>query len=118
MAGDKYVTLSSSLAVYATLMGYVSKLLDGPEAQSSPSLKNGLTACYQKLEKFFDKSTFDTEYYYFAMSEHPRLLLSRRSAYPNRKSLTHGIRIHFLEGIQIFSPKSGSWTVTIHSLRS
>ncbi|KAG8916655.1 hypothetical protein FRC01_002940, partial [Tulasnella sp. 417] len=67
MSGNKYVTLSKSLAVYATLIGYVSKLLDGPEAQSSRPLKNGLTACYQKLEKFFDKSKFDTEYYYFAM---------------------------------------------------
>ncbi|KAG8921767.1 hypothetical protein FRC01_014904 [Tulasnella sp. 417] len=74
MSGDKYVTLSSSLAVYATLMGHVSKLLNGPEAQTSPALQNGLQACYQKLEKFFDKATFDTEYYYFAMSAYSPLL--------------------------------------------
>lgn len=118
MSGDKYVTLSKSLAVYATLMGYVSKLLNGPEARSSTPLKNGLTACYQKLEKFFDKSTFNTEYYYFAMSEYrfscyTEVLLTRFG-----KSLTHGIRIQFSRRIRIFSLTNGSGTVMTHLSRS
>lgn len=69
MSGDKYVTLSSSLAVYVTLMNYVAKLQKSPTITSSQALQNGLSACYEKLQKFYDKSTFDTEYYYFATSE-------------------------------------------------
>ncbi|KAG8953458.1 hypothetical protein FRC04_002300 [Tulasnella sp. 424] len=69
MSGDQYVTLSSSLAVYAALMSYVAKLRKMPAIRSSLALQNGLSACYEKLEKFYDKSTFETEYYYFATSK-------------------------------------------------
>ncbi|CUA76039.1 Zinc finger BED domain-containing protein DAYSLEEPER [Rhizoctonia solani] len=72
MSGEKYPTLSFSLRVYSLLINYVSTLADAPSVQSVPSLMNGLEACQAKLLEFFDKSTFDSEYYYFATVLDPR----------------------------------------------
>ncbi|KAG8687097.1 hypothetical protein FRC11_007801 [Ceratobasidium sp. 423] len=72
MSGEKYPTLSFSLRVYSLLINYVSKLMNMPTIQSTPSLMNGLEACQKKLLEFFDQSTFDSKYYYFATILDPR----------------------------------------------
>jgi hypothetical protein len=66
MAAEKYPTLSFSLRVYFLLISYVSDLEKSSVATQSPSFLAGIAACKQKLLDFFDKSTYDSEYYYFA----------------------------------------------------
>lgn len=70
MAGEKYPTLSSSLRVYAMTIDYLNKLKADPDVKKSQALQNGVQACQNKFYKFFDLSTFDSEYYYFATSEY------------------------------------------------
>jgi hypothetical protein len=69
MAAEKYPTLSFSLRIYFVLITYVSRLEESLEVQGSTALAAGIHACKSKLLEFFDKSTFDSEYYYFATSE-------------------------------------------------
>jgi hypothetical protein len=47
-----------------------------PEVQDIPLLKTAVERCRKKLLKFFDKSTFESEYYYFATALDPRYKLS------------------------------------------
>lgn len=69
MSGEKDPTLSFSLRVYFILISYVTTLEKGLLERDSPAALNGVQACKEKLLEFFDKSTYDSEYYYFAMSE-------------------------------------------------
>jgi hypothetical protein len=55
--------------VYFILITYVTTLEKGLSTAGSPAALNGVQACKEKLLEFFDKSTYDSEYYYFAMSE-------------------------------------------------
>ncbi|CAE6380725.1 unnamed protein product, partial [Rhizoctonia solani] len=72
MAAEKYPTLSFSLRIYFVLIAYVSRLEESLEVQGSAALEAGIHACKSKLLEFFDKSTFDSEYYYFATILDPR----------------------------------------------
>lgn len=58
--------MSSSLGVYARLISKVDLWKKQDDVAGSTALSQGLDACKAKLLKFFDKSTFDSEYYYFA----------------------------------------------------
>ncbi|CAE7121114.1 unnamed protein product [Rhizoctonia solani] len=83
MSGDKYPTISLSLRVYSLLINYVSKLESTPSVQSVPSVSMGLRACRDKLLEFFDRSTYDSEYYYFATVLDPRFKSSLFKNEPN-----------------------------------
>ncbi|QRV92757.1 AC9 transposase [Ceratobasidium sp. AG-Ba] len=72
MSAEKYPTLSYSLRVYFLLISYVMDLETGSAVVNSPSLAAGITACKEKLLEFFDKATYDSEYYYFATVLDPR----------------------------------------------
>lgn len=71
MSGGKYPTLSSSLYTYVWLMSYVEELLEDEFAENREDLKNGLRACKAKLETYFDRSTRESELYFFATGENP-----------------------------------------------
>jgi hypothetical protein len=71
MSGEKYPTLSSSLAMYTGLVAHVQAFSKSPQALEMPQLQDGLNACLEKLLKFFDKSTLESEYYYHATSAWP-----------------------------------------------
>lgn len=70
MAAEKYPTLSYSLRVYFVLITFVSSLESETSSRESPALFAGIKACKEKLLEFFDKSTYDSEYYYFATGEY------------------------------------------------
>ncbi|EUC67535.1 hAT family dimerization protein [Rhizoctonia solani AG-3 Rhs1AP] len=72
MSAEKYPTLSFSLRIYFVLILYVSRLEQSSIVQESAPLAAGVHACKSKLLEFFDKSTFDSEYYYFATILDPR----------------------------------------------
>lgn len=69
MAAEKYLTLSYSLRIYFLLISYVSDLESEVSAQQVPEVLAAVSACKEKLLEFFDKSTYDSEYYYFATSK-------------------------------------------------
>lgn len=68
IAGEKYPTLCTSLQIYTALLGHVQQMRN--DAIGNVAFSNGVDACEEKLLKFFDKSTFESEYYYFAAGEH------------------------------------------------
>ncbi|KAG8775377.1 hypothetical protein FRC12_001527 [Ceratobasidium sp. 428] len=72
MAAEKYPTLSYSLRAYFLLLRFVSQLEGKFAVRESPVLLSRVLACKEKLLKFYDKSTYDSEYYYFAMVLDPR----------------------------------------------
>ena len=51
------------------------KMSQAPEVQDIPLLKTAVERCRKKLLKFFDKSTFESEYYFFATVLDPRYKL-------------------------------------------
>jgi hypothetical protein len=69
ISGEKYPTLSSSLALYGHIINHIEKFEADPETRLSPSLAMGLQQAKEKMFKFFDKSTAESEYYYFATGE-------------------------------------------------
>lgn len=71
MAAEKYPTLSFSLRIYFVLISYTSRLEEDLTIRRYPSMLPGIRACKEKLLEFFDKSTYDSEYYYFATSKLP-----------------------------------------------
>ncbi|QRV96184.1 hAT family dimerization protein [Ceratobasidium sp. AG-Ba] len=85
MAAERYPTLSFSLRIYFVLITYVSKLENEAAAQESPTLCAGVRACKDKLLEFFDQSTYDSEYYYFATILDPRF---KDSLFKSRTSWT------------------------------
>ncbi|CAE7143516.1 unnamed protein product [Rhizoctonia solani] len=72
ISGEKYPTLSFSLQIYFILIQYVTRLEEDSAIMRSPVTLRGLKACKGKLVEYFDKSTYDSEYYYFAMVLDPR----------------------------------------------
>ncbi|CAE6431808.1 unnamed protein product [Rhizoctonia solani] len=72
ISGEKYPTLSFSLRIYFILIQYVTRLEQDSTAMRSSITLRGLKACKEKLVEYLDKSTYDSEYYYFAMVLDPR----------------------------------------------
>ncbi|QRV98020.1 AC transposase [Ceratobasidium sp. AG-Ba] len=85
VAAEKYPTLSFSLRVYFLLISYVLDLEKSPELKRFPQLSAGVSACKDKLLEYFDKSTYDSEYYYFATILDPRF---KDSLFKSHKGLT------------------------------
>lgn len=75
MSSSSYPTLCASLQQYTLIIKHVNKMLEAPEVQELPSLKTAVERCLTKLLKFFDKSTFESEYYFFATVLDPRYKL-------------------------------------------
>ncbi|GAB1526504.1 hypothetical protein RhiTH_009671 [Rhizoctonia solani] len=67
ISGEKYPTLSFSLHIYFVLILYVNSLEAESEVQQNPLILSGIQACKLKLQDFLDKSTRDSQYYYYAM---------------------------------------------------
>src|ERR1700733_5134213 len=70
MAGSTYPTLSSTLYTYVALLDHLNKLRASPIAQCNAKLHDGLDVCEEKLRKYLDASTDESECYYFATSKH------------------------------------------------
>ncbi|EUC60341.1 hypothetical protein RSOL_337550, partial [Rhizoctonia solani AG-3 Rhs1AP] len=87
MSAEKYPTLSFSLRIYFVLILYVSRLEQSSIVQESAPLAAGVHACKSKLLEFFDKSTFDSEYYYFATILDPRFKISVQSVMGSLQSI-------------------------------
>lgn len=67
MSCGHYPTLSSSIFVYVSLIDHIEKLeTEALSLNNSEVLLQGLLACKTKLNDYFDRSTFESEYYYFA----------------------------------------------------
>ena len=75
MSGQKYPTLSSSLYCFVKLTKKLSEFQRTEDARTSPALRQGLCAAKEKLMKYFDCCTFESEYYYFATCESLNQLL-------------------------------------------
>ena len=69
MSGEKYPTLSSSLQTYALLINHVSGALEDLEVCNNPTLKGAFEDCKEKLLKWFDRSSYESDYYYFATGQ-------------------------------------------------
>jgi hypothetical protein len=69
ISGEKYPTISFSLRIYFVLIARLIKLENDVDVMRSSAALSGMRACKEKLLEYFDKSTYDSEYYYFAMSE-------------------------------------------------
>lgn len=69
VSGSKYTTLSSSLHVYTILHDHVLAMKSAAAVLASPDLVTAVDSCYEKLMKYMDVSTFQTEYYYYATGE-------------------------------------------------
>lgn len=54
--------------MYTMALAYITSLKYSSPAMASQQLQNGLHECEAKLLKYFDKSTYDFEYYYHATS--------------------------------------------------
>ncbi|KAG7089736.1 hypothetical protein E1B28_011390 [Marasmius oreades] len=73
MSSGSFPTLSASLLVYVKLMKAVDEFMDSDTARKHASVYAGLEACKKKLEKYYDKSTSESEYYYAAAVLDPRI---------------------------------------------
>ena len=71
MGGSKYPTLSISLFTYVKLHTKLRKFQRSAEVQMNSSLRNGISSAHEKLMKYFDRSTYESEYYYFAADSFP-----------------------------------------------
>ncbi|KAJ8081603.1 hypothetical protein PM082_007449 [Marasmius tenuissimus] len=79
MSAGHFPTLLSSLLVYTKLMHHIKTFIKSDIALLNPELKAGLEACKEKLEKYFDKSTYESEYYYAAADHQIKLALSKKN---------------------------------------
>ncbi|KZT31220.1 hATC-domain-containing protein [Sistotremastrum suecicum HHB10207 ss-3] len=59
-------TLSSSMNAFVSLVDFLDTIKNSPTALANPSLLAGIAACRDKLLKWFDRASSETEYYYFA----------------------------------------------------
>jgi hypothetical protein len=75
MSSSTYPTLCASLQQYAIVLKHVDNMSNAPEVQEIPLLKAAVERCRNKLLKFFDKSTYESEYYFFATVLDPRYKL-------------------------------------------
>ncbi|KAF5323157.1 hypothetical protein D9758_016791 [Tetrapyrgos nigripes] len=66
MSSGLFPTLSASLLIYVKLIKAVNNFMQSETAKKNASVRAGLVACKEKLEKYFDKSTYESEYYYAA----------------------------------------------------
>jgi hypothetical protein len=71
MSETTNVTLSWSIYIYAVLVIHVRDLQNEAIAINNPELVAAASSMLKKLEKYVDQSTSETEFYYFAMGEHP-----------------------------------------------
>lgn len=76
MSNNRRATLSSSLVVYVTLIKYTQTIKEDPIAQANPNVMTGADVCRDKLMKYFDLSSFESEYYYFACGQFNFILVS------------------------------------------
>jgi hAT family C-terminal dimerisation region/Domain of unknown function (DUF4413) len=83
MSGSSYPTLCASLQQYALVLKHIEKMSQVQEVQDIPLLKAAVERCRAKLLKFFDKSTYESEYYFFATVLDPRYKLSIFESYPD-----------------------------------
>lgn len=66
MAASSRPTLSSSMNSFVVLLDFVDEIKQSPTASNNPSVRAGIEACKDKLLKWFDRASKETEYYYFA----------------------------------------------------
>jgi hypothetical protein len=66
ISGSQYPTLSLSLYYYLSLLATLDAAHKSAIVEDFPNLQAGIDAAKTKLIKFFDKSTAESEYYYFA----------------------------------------------------
>ena len=66
MSGQKYPTLSASLFTYTKLMKHLNMIKVTAKVQTSHILHGAINAAFAKLDKYFDCSTWESEYYYYA----------------------------------------------------
>ena len=83
MSGSTYPTLCVTLQQYTLVLKHVDNMSKAPEVQEIPSLKYAVERCRAKLLKFFDKSTFESEFYFFAAVLDPRYKLSLFESNPD-----------------------------------
>ncbi|KAF8322344.1 uncharacterized protein EI90DRAFT_2481377 [Cantharellus anzutake] len=72
MSGSHYPTLSLSLYNFLALLAVLDTAHKSAIVKNFPNVKAGIDAAKGKLIKFFDKSTAESEYYYFAAVLDPR----------------------------------------------
>ena len=66
MSHSAYPTLSSSLYTYAALLVHIKKCMVQDLAIYDTTLMSGLYACWNKLKKYLDQSTNNSDLYYYA----------------------------------------------------
>ncbi|KAF5361627.1 hypothetical protein D9758_007393 [Tetrapyrgos nigripes] len=105
MSAGNFPTLSASLLVYVKLMNAVDKFMESDIAKKNASVQAGLVACKEKLEKYYDKSTYESHYYYAAAVLDPRLKHKLFEANPNlfTRDWRHRMETAFKECLTLYS---------------
>ncbi|KAF5332392.1 hypothetical protein D9758_017370 [Tetrapyrgos nigripes] len=105
MSTGNFPTLSASLLVYVKLMNAVNKFMESDTAKRNASVWAGLFACKEKLEKYYDKSTYESHYYYAAAVLDPRLKHKLFDANPNlfTRDWRHRMETAFRERLSLYS---------------
>ncbi|KAF5372577.1 hypothetical protein D9758_005305 [Tetrapyrgos nigripes] len=119
MSASSFPSLTASLMVYVKLMQAVDSFLLTDTANKNPSVRKGLEACKAKLEKYYDKSTGESEYYYAAAVLDPRV---KYKLFDNNPSLFSNewrqeMDIAFKDRIATY-PRSSFSTATIPTVSS
>lgn len=83
MSSSSYPTLCASLQLFAIVLKHVDSMSEAPEVLRNASLKAAVERCRAKLLKFFDRSTYESEYYFYATVLDPRFKLSIFDKYPD-----------------------------------
>jgi len=71
VSGSQYPTLSLTLLAFLKLIDDTNKVMGRTEVKKNATLTYALECCKAKLEEYYDKTTMESELYYFASSESP-----------------------------------------------
>ncbi|KAF5338577.1 hypothetical protein D9758_016974 [Tetrapyrgos nigripes] len=90
---------------FLELMNAVDKFMESDIAKKNTSVQAGLVACKEKLEKYYDKSTYESHYYYAAAVLDPRLKHKLFEANPNlfTRDWRHRMETAFKERLTLYS---------------
>ncbi|KAK1215151.1 hypothetical protein PQX77_022248 [Marasmius sp. AFHP31] len=108
MSSASFPTLSISLLIYTKLIRHVEAFMKTTVAQENPIAQEGLQACKEKLEKYYNKSTAESEYYYAAADHRIKHNLFNQNPDMFTKQWRQRMDLDFKENLARYSPSSAT----------
>ncbi|KAF5367737.1 hypothetical protein D9758_009904 [Tetrapyrgos nigripes] len=114
MSAGSFPSLTASHMVYVKLMRAVDNFMQTNTVKKNHNVYKGLEACKAKLNKYYDKSTTESEYYYAAAILDPRV---KYKLFDNNPSLFSNewrreMNIAFKEHVSTY-PRSSFSTIPV-----